>query len=92
MLDRIFGYFGCDVAVDLGTANTIIGVVGRGLVLNEPSVVAVDRQSGRILSGGCAVGFLARQMMGRTPGSIVVVRPLQSGVITDFRQCEAMLR
>ena len=92
MLDRIFGYFGSDVAVDLGTANTLVGVVGRGLVLDEPSVVAIDKASGRILSGGCAVGFLARQMLGRTPDSISVVRPLRGGVITDFLQCEAMLR
>ncbi|MBN2296540.1 MAG: rod shape-determining protein [Pirellulales bacterium] len=92
MLNRIFGYFGSDIAVDLGTVNTLVSVVGRGLVLNEPSVVAVEKSSGRILSGGCAVGFLARQMLGRTPDSISVVRPLRSGVITDFHQCEAMLR
>ncbi|MEA1950022.1 MAG: rod shape-determining protein [Planctomycetota bacterium] len=92
MLNRIFGHFGSDVAVDLGTVNTLVGVVGRGLVLDEPSVVAVEKSSGRILSGGCAVGFLARQMLGRTPDTISVVRPLRSGVITDFQQCEAMLR
>ncbi|MBN2023442.1 MAG: rod shape-determining protein [Pirellulales bacterium] len=92
MLSRLFGYFGCDVAVDLGTANTLIGVVGEGIVLDEPSVVAIDRASGRILSGGCAVGHLARQMMGRAPESIDVVRPLAEGVVTDYRQCEAMLR
>ena len=92
MLDRILGYFGSDIAIDLGTVNTLIGVVGRGLVLDEPSVVAVEKASGRILSGGCAVGFLARQMLGRTPDGISVVRPLRSGVITDFQQCEAMLR
>ena len=92
MLDRILGFFGSDIAVDLGTVNTLIGVVGRGLVLDEPSVVAVEKATGRILSGGCAVGFLARQMLGRTPEGISVVRPLRSGVITDFQQCEAMLR
>ncbi len=92
MLNRIFGYFGSDIAVDLGTVNTLVGVVGRGLVLDEPSVVAVEKATGRILSGGCAVGFLARQMLGRTPERISVVRPLRSGVITDFQQCEAMLR
>lgn len=91
MLARFFGYFSSDLAVDLGTANTLISVVGEGLVLNEPSVVAVQRQSGRILSGGCAVGHLAKQMLGRTPDSISVVRPLSAGVITDFELCEAML-
>jgi rod shape-determining protein MreB len=67
-------------------------VVGEGLVLNEPSVVAVEQATGRVLSGGCAVGHLAKQMQGRTPESIAVVRPLRDGVITDFELCEAMLR
>ncbi len=92
MRNRLFGYLRSDMAVDLGTANTLIGRVGEGLVLEEPSVVAVSRDAGRILSGGCAVGQLARQMLGRTPDSISVVRPLRDGVITDFGQCEAMLR
>jgi len=92
MLHRLLHYFSSDLAVDLGTANTLISVVGEGLVLNEPSVVAVEQGTGRILSGGCAVGHLARQMQGRTPDSISVVRPLRDGVITDFELCEAMLR
>ena len=92
MLNRILGYFCSDLAVDLGTANTLISIVGEGLVLNEPSVVAVQQRTNRILSGGCAVGHLARQMLGRTPDSISVVRPLRDGVITDFELCEAMLR
>ena len=92
MHNRLFGYFHSDMAVDLGTANTLIGRPGEGLILDEPSVVAVARQSGRILSGGCAVGHLAKQMLGRTPDTISVVRPLRDGVITDFEQCEAMLR
>lgn len=92
MLSRIRGFFGADLAIDLGTASTQIGVAGEGLVLDEPSVVAVDENSHRILSGGCAVGHLARQMLGRTPGSISVVRPLRDGVISDFELCEAMLR
>jgi rod shape-determining protein MreB len=92
MLHRLFDYFRCDLAVDLGTANTLISVVGEGLVLDEPSVVAVDQATGRILSGGCAVGRLARQMEGRTPERISVVRPLADGVIADFTLCEAMLR
>lgn len=92
MLHRLFSYFGSDLAVDLGTANTLISVVGEGLVLDEPSVVAVRQDTGRVLSGGCAVGHLAKQMQGRTPESISVVRPLADGVITDFELCEAMLR
>jgi rod shape-determining protein MreB and related proteins len=92
MLQNLLSHFRCDLAVDLGTANTLICVVGEGLVLNEPSVVAVQQDVGRVLSGGCAVGHLAKQMEGRTPESIAVVRPLRDGVITDFELCEAMLR
>jgi rod shape-determining protein MreB len=91
MLKRLLGYFSSDLAVDLGTANTLIGVGGEGLVLDEPSVVAVGKRTGRILSGGCAVGHLAKQMLGRTPDSVSVVRPLSAGVIADFELCEAML-
>lgn len=92
MLRQLFQYFSEDLAVDLGTANTLISIVGEGLVLDEPSVVAVQQRTNRILSGGCAVGHLARQMLGRTPDSIAVVRPLADGVIADFELCEAMLR
>lgn len=92
MLRSLFRHFRCDLAVDLGTANTLVGVVGEGIVLDEPSVVAIDRRTGRILAGGCAVGHLAKQMQGRTPDSIQVVRPLGAGVIADFELCEAMLR
>lgn len=92
MLRQLFQYFSVDLAVDLGTANTLISVVGEGIVLDEPSVVAVQQRTNRILSGGCAVGHLARQMLGRTPDSIAVVRPLADGVIADFELCEAMLR
>ncbi|MEN6497091.1 MAG: rod shape-determining protein [Thermoguttaceae bacterium] len=92
MLRELFQYFSVDLAVDLGTANTLISVVGEGIVLDEPSVVAVQQRTNRILSGGCAVGHLARQMLGRTPDSIAVVRPLADGVIADFELCEAMLR
>jgi rod shape-determining protein MreB len=91
MLERLFGYFTSSLAVDLGTANTRIGIAGEGLRLDEPSVVALAGRSGRILSGGCAVGHLAREMLGRTPESISVVRPLSAGVITDFELSEAML-
>jgi len=92
MLKRLFDYFRCDLAVDLGTANTLVSVAGEGVVLDEPSVVAVQKRTNRILSGGCAVGRLARQMWGRTPDGIAVVRPLADGVIADFDLCEAMLR
>ncbi len=92
MLQNLFQRFRSDVAVDLGTANTVLGLVGEGLVLNEPSVVAVQQGTGKILSGGCAVGHLAKQMEGRTPDTIAVVRPLKNGVIADFELCEAMLR
>ena len=92
MLNRLLGFWRTDLAIDLGTANTLISVAGEGLVLNEPSVVAVQKDSHRVLSGGCAVGYLARQMLGRTPDGIHVVRPLRDGVIADFKLCEAMLR
>jgi rod shape-determining protein MreB and related proteins len=92
MLHSLLNYFRSDLAVDLGTANTLVCVVGEGLVLNEPSVVAVQQGSGQILSGGCAVGHLAKQMEGRTPDSISVVRPMRDGVVADFELCEAMLR
>ena len=92
MLKRLLGYLTSDLAIDLGTVNTLISVAGEGLVLDEPSVVAVGQRTNRILSGGCAVGHLAKQMLGRTPESICVVRPLSGGVITDFELCEAMLR
>jgi len=92
MLNRLFGFWRPQLAVDLGTSNTLISAPGRGLLLSEPSVVALDRKTGRVLSGGCAVGHLAKQMLGRAPDSIRVVRPLSEGVIADYRLCEAMLR
>ena len=92
MLDRLLKHIRCDLAVDLGTSGTRMAAAGAGVVLDEPSVVAVERETGQILSGGCAVGQLARQMQGRTPESIRVVCPLRDGVITDFTLCEAMLR
>ena len=82
------GFVGRDMAVDLGTANTVIYVRGRGIVLNEPSVVAVNIHDGRPL----AVGAEAKKMIGRTPGHIQAVRPLKDGVIADFDICEKMLR
>jgi rod shape-determining protein MreB and related proteins len=79
---------GRDIAIDLGTANTLIYVRGMGVVLNEPSVVAIDVADGRLV----AVGMEAKRMMGRTPSHIRVVRPLKDGVIADFDVCEKMLR
>ena len=79
---------GRDLAIDLGTANTLIYARGQGIVLNEPSVVAIDIQDGRPV----AVGFEAKRMMGRTPGRIKTIRPLKDGVIADFEVCEKMLR
>ena len=77
-----------DIAVDLGTANTLIQVKGRGIVLNEPSVVAKERRTGRV----CAIGLEAKRMLGRTPEGIVAVRPLRDGVIADVDMAERMLR
>lgn len=82
------GMFSKDIGIDLGTANVLIHVKGKGIVLNEPSVVAMDKKTGKVL----AVGEEARQMVGRTPGNIVAIRPLKDGVIADFDVTEAMLR
>jgi len=82
------GFLGRDMAVDLGTANTLVYVRGRGIVLNEPSVVAVNTVNGAIL----AVGSEAKRMIGRTPSHIRAVRPLKDGVIADFDITEKMLR
>jgi rod shape-determining protein MreB len=92
MLNRLRRWLCPDLAIDLGTANTLVAVQGRGIVLDEPSVVALEKGSRRVLGRGTAVGKLARQMLGRTPDSITAVRPLQDGVINDFELCEAMLR
>ncbi|MGI6416253.1 MAG: rod shape-determining protein [Thermoguttaceae bacterium] len=92
MLSQLFGQLRIDLAVDLGTANTRIGAPGEGLVLDEPSIAAVDPESRQILAGGRAVGHLAQQMLGRAPDSISVVEPIRSGVVADYEVCEAMLR
>ncbi|MEY9838715.1 rod shape-determining protein MreB [Streptacidiphilus sp. EB103A] len=81
-------FIGRDMAVDLGTANTLVYVRGRGIVLNEPSVVAVNTNTGSIL----AVGTEAKRMIGRTPGNVVAIRPMKDGVIADFEITERMLR
>jgi rod shape-determining protein MreB len=92
MFHRLRRFFCPDLAIDLGTANTLVSVQGEGVVLNEPSVVALEKGTRRMLGKGTAVGKLAKQMLGRTPDSITAIRPLQDGVITDFELCEAMLR
>ena len=89
--DHILGIFSNDLAIDLGTANTLVYLKGKGVVLREPSVVAVRRD----LRGGSrvlAVGQEAKEMLGRTPGNIVAIRPMKDGVIADFEVTEAMLR
>jgi rod shape-determining protein MreB and related proteins len=87
-MSNTFQFLGRDMAVDLGTANTLVYVRGRGIVLNEPSVVAINTRTGAIL----AVGTEAKRMIGRTPGHIIAVRPLKDGVIADFDVTEKMLR
>jgi rod shape-determining protein MreB and related proteins len=87
-ISSTFQFLGRDMAVDLGTANTLVYVRGRGIVLNEPSVVAINTRTGAIL----AVGTEAKRMIGRTPGHIIAVRPLKDGVIADFDVTEKMLR
>ncbi len=88
LMDMLFGQYAGDLAIDLGTANTLVSVRGKGIVIREPSVVAIDKNDDRIL----AVGIEAKRMLGRTPGNIVAVRPLKDGVIADFDVTEAMLR
>ncbi|MEK5183986.1 rod shape-determining protein [Solibacillus sp. FSL W7-1324] len=80
--------FSKDIGIDLGTANVLIHLKGKGIVLNEPSVVAIDKKTNKVL----AVGEEARQMVGRTPGNIIAIRPLKDGVIADFDVTEAMLK
>ncbi len=91
LFDNIFGLISNDLAIDLGTANTLIYVKGKGIITDEPSVVAVQKD-GRGDSKVLAVGREAKQMLGRTPGSIVAIRPMKDGVIADFEVAEAMLR
>src|SRR5512132_2165230 len=88
VLSYLTGLGGRDMAVDLGTANTLVYVRGRGIVLSEPSVVAIDSRNGAVH----AVGIEAKRMLGRTPGTISAIRPLKDGVIADFDVTERMLR
>jgi rod shape-determining protein MreB len=88
LLDHLASYFSNDIAIDLGTANTLVYVKGNGIVLNEPSVVAIDQKTKKVY----AVGAEAKAMLGKTPDHIVAVRPLKDGVIADFEITEVMLR
>ncbi len=91
IFDSLLGMFSIDMGIDLGTCNTLVCVKGEGIVLNEPSVVAVKKGTNRVLQNGNAVGLVAKEMLGKTPGSITAIRPLKDGVISDFEVTEAML-
>lgn len=88
MFDNLLGFFSNDIGIDLGTANTLVYVKDHGIVLREPSVVAVHQNTNKVL----AVGDEAKRMLGRTPGNIIAIRPLKDGVIADFEVTEEMLR
>lgn len=88
MFNKFFGFWSKDIGIDLGTANTLVYVRGKGITINEPSIVAVNQKTGKIL----AIGNEAKKMVGRTPGYIVVSRPLVSGVVSDFEVTEQMLK
>jgi rod shape-determining protein MreB len=88
IFDRLFGKFSKDIGIDLGTVNTLVYVKDRGIIINEPSVVAINQKSGQIM----AVGNEAKKMIGKTPSHIVAVRPLSEGVISDFEVTEKMLK
>src|SRR5258707_14397942 len=83
----LFSMFSSDLAIDLGTANTLVYARGKGIVVNEPSIIAVNRITNEVE----AVGKEAKDMLGRTPGNIVAIKPMKDGVIADFRQTERML-
>ncbi|MCP3916765.1 MAG: rod shape-determining protein [bacterium] len=91
-MEWAFGHLSVDMGIDLGTANTLVCARGRGIILNEPSVVAVKKGTNEVLLDGMAVGNTAKAMLGKTPGSIEAVRPLRHGVIADFDVTEKMLR
>lgn len=88
MLDHLLGFFSNDMGIDLGTANTLVYVKNQGIVLREPSVVAIEKNSKQVL----AIGVEAKRMLGKTPANIVAIRPLRNGVIADFEVTQAMIR
>ena len=83
-----FNYFSKSIGVDLGTANSLVYVAGRGIVINEPSIAAINNKTGQVL----AIGDEAKKMVGRTPAHITVIRPLVNGVISDFEMTQEMLK
>jgi len=91
ILKRCFGVFSNDMGMDLGTCNTLVYVRGEGIVLSEPSVVAVRKGTNKVLLDGKAVGATAKEMIGKTPGNIVAIRPMRNGVIADFDITEALI-
>jgi rod shape-determining protein MreB len=91
VLDTVLGWFSTDLGIDLGTCNTLVCVRGQGVVISEPSVVAVKKGTNQVLQNGNAVGLCAKEMIGKTPGSIQAVRPMKEGVIADFTITEAMI-
>ena len=88
MIDAFFGAFSRDIGMDLGTANTLVHVRGRGIVISEPSIVAVDSKTRKVLE----IGAEAKRMLGRTPSTITIVRPLRDGVVSDFDVTEQMIK
>jgi rod shape-determining protein MreB len=90
MLNKLLGLFSSDLAIDLGTANTLVSIKGKGIVINEPSVVAIkdDKHKRKVL----AVGHKAKEMVGKTPKNIIAIRPMKDGVIADFTVTEEMIR
>jgi actin-like ATPase involved in cell morphogenesis len=83
----VFSLFSSDLAIDLGTANTLVFARGKGIVVNEPSIVAINKTNGEVV----AVGREAKEMLGRTPGNVVAIKPMKDGVIADFKVTERML-
>jgi rod shape-determining protein MreB and related proteins len=83
----VFSLFSSDLAIALGTANTLVFARGKGIVVNEPSIVAINKNSGEVI----AVGREAKEMLGRTPGNVVAIKPMKDGVIADFKVTEKML-
>lgn len=91
-IDDLLSLFSTDIGIDLGTCNTLVCVKGEGVILSEPSVVAVKKGTNKVLLNGQAVGNVAKEMLGKTPGGIMAVRPLRDGVISDFDLAEALIR
>ncbi|MSR40697.1 MAG: rod shape-determining protein [Phycisphaerales bacterium] len=91
MFERLLSFFSVDMGIDLGTCNTLVCVKGEGIVLNEPSVVAVRKGTNKVLNNGNAVGTSAKEMLGKTPGTISAIRPMKDGVISDLEITDAML-